>query len=70
MTYDDSGDGTNPLGDLTEEDIVLLDGDYHDGEEGVSPGAKRPFKGKGSSTPPVKKVGRWSGTLALRRATA
>ena len=29
VTYDDSGDGGNPLGDLTEEDIVLLDGDYH-----------------------------------------
>ena len=37
-------------------------GDYHEGEEGVSPGAKRPFKGKGSSTPPVKKVRQRSGT--------
>ena len=69
MTYDDSGDGVNPLGDLTEEDIVLLDGDYHEGEEGVSPGAKRPFKGKGSSTPPVKKVRLCSGTQATARTT-
>jgi len=59
MFDDNGGSGAAPLDNLTEDDIVLLDGDYDEDESGATVlGSKRPFKGKGSSTPPVKKIRR------------
>jgi len=56
VSYGEGGNST--MDNLTEDDIVLLDGDYDEDDGSGSPGSKRPFKGRGSAAPPVKKVRR------------